>query len=139
MSVKSKVLIIVVVVSILIVSIIMYNWTESRHSEESPSAMLEAYPENFTVYEGGSIAIILKFESDRGMPISSDIEWQISATGDTGRITYPPDMNTTATNSSGMLSVTYHAPEDVDVMNLSIKRRYTKVYGNILWFSQFWG
>ena len=121
MSVKSKVLIIVVVVSILIVSIIMYNWTESGHSEESPSAVLEAYPENFTVYEGGSVAINLKFESDRGMPISSDIEWQISATGDTGRITYPPDMNTTATNSSGMLSVTYHAPGDVDVMNLSIK------------------
>ncbi len=118
---KNRVIIILLLIATLVLSMLVYNWTEGKHNEEKPSAVLEVQPKNFTIYEGESIPIHLVFRDRKGNPISSDIEWQISAAGDTGRITYPPDINTSATNASGMLSVIYHAPNDVDVMNLTVK------------------
>jgi len=121
MKAKDKVIVIALAGIILVSAILLYSWADSRHSEEKPAAMLEVQPKNFTIYEGGSVSINLSFKDRNGKPISADVEWQISATGDTGKITYPPDVNVSSTNSSGMVSVIYHAPDDVDVMNLPVK------------------
>jgi len=121
MKAKDKVIVIALAGIILVSAILLYSWADSRHSEEKPAAMLEVQPKNFTIYEGGSVSINLSFKDRNGKPISADVEWQISATGNTGKITYPPDVNVSSTNSSGMVSVIYHAPDDVDVMNLPVK------------------
>ncbi len=121
MEIKNKILITALLIIIFISSILLYNWAEDRNENENPSAVLEGYPKKFTIHEGESISLNILLKSEKNYPIAADVEWEITAAGDTGKITYPHGTNSSATNASGMLSAIYHAPDDVDVMNHTVK------------------
>ncbi|MEA2054393.1 MAG: hypothetical protein U9O96_04670 [Candidatus Thermoplasmatota archaeon] len=121
METKNKISIIAVFILILITSVLLYYWWVDQNGEREPSAVLDVDHKSFTIYEGNCISICLSFKSKENYPIATDVEWEITAAGDTGKITYPPGINVSATNLSGMLSAVYHAPDDVDVMNHTVK------------------
>lgn len=99
--------------------IIIHPWDGGGGAEEV-SATLRIAPQNFTLQEGKSTPLYLSFVSSQGLPIAANISWQLVASGNTGSITYFSSSNTSATNASGHLRVTYHAPADVNVLNHSI-------------------
>ena len=109
-----KIFIGITIIFLCIIFILAYNWIKESNEEEV-NASLEIFPSSFSIYEGDSINLYIHFEVEKETPIVASVEWEIMATGSTGKIISPPK-----TDSFGNLTAIYYAPHDVDVMNQSV-------------------